>query len=221
MLDADNNQTTGYCINLGGYYPTTCGTDLHFEIEMYNGTFNTAHYLLHSAWDERSYQRAYEEQKRGVVTFDGPATYHPYTEWVYYDRAHPMPPDEVKRCPDGPHTLPNGAQICFVEDKAPGPFQGVMQYAFSKDDTMMEMSAPFEGFMNKSDGTPVVGMGTMLHFTMALETSGELQRDDKWSTDASWQIRGYILEPFPKNHTCPPPASPAQQIEVQQQQLMQ
>lgn len=32
---------------------------------------------------------------------------------------------------------------------------------------------------------------------MALETSGELQAKGEWSTDGTWQIRGYILEPFP------------------------
>jgi len=197
ILDADNNQTTGYCLNLGGYYPTTCGNDLHFEIEMYNGSFNTAHYLLHSAWDNATYLIAYEQQKKGIVTFNGPAEYRPYTEWVYYDAKHPMSPDEVKRCRDGPHKLPNGGQICFVKDEVGGPFKGVMSYAFDRGDTMVEMAAPFEGFLNKLDGTPVIGMGTMLHFTMALETSGELQREGKWSTDASWQIRGYVLEPFP------------------------
>jgi len=33
---------------------------------------------------------------------------------------------------------------------------------------------------------------------MALETSGELQQQRIWSTDATWQLRGYTVDPFPQ-----------------------
>jgi len=54
------------CVLVGGYYPTTCGTDVHFELEMFNGSFNTAHYLLHAAWDNTTGYISYEQQKQVV-----------------------------------------------------------------------------------------------------------------------------------------------------------
>ena len=34
----DNDWATVYCVGTGGYYPSVCGIDMAFEIEMYNGT---------------------------------------------------------------------------------------------------------------------------------------------------------------------------------------
>ena len=38
-------------------------------------------------------------------------------EWVYWDYANPITPAEIAACSDGPFVLPNGAVICFVQDK--------------------------------------------------------------------------------------------------------
>ena len=53
------NNTTGYWINGGGYYPTASGFDRNFEIEFYNGTYNQDYYLDHAVNndDETSYLR--------------------------------------------------------------------------------------------------------------------------------------------------------------------
>ena len=40
----------------------------------------------------------------------------PYTEWVFWSKNKPMSADDLARCPDH-HVLPNGDEICFVEDK--------------------------------------------------------------------------------------------------------
>src|SRR5256885_2177829 len=37
-----------------------------------------------------------------------------------------------------------------------------MNYAFSKDDHEVEISAPMEGFMNYPDGSPVIKLGKMV-----------------------------------------------------------
>jgi len=60
----------------GGYFPSSCGFDLHAELELYNGSVNTAHYLLHAANDTASYNRSYNEALQGIVTFAPGATYH-------------------------------------------------------------------------------------------------------------------------------------------------
>jgi len=196
-IDMDNYEPTGYCLCEGGYYPTSCGYDMHFELEMYNGSFNTAHYLLHSMQNQTEYDFEYEQQKQGLVSFRN-ATYHPYTEWVYYSKENPPSPQESARCPDGPHTLPNGDLICFVEDKVNGPFQGVMQFAFSEDKTEVEFSAPYIGFMNlavaEGEPQPAIKLGDTVTIAMMLETSSQYSVPSTlWSTDGAWPIRGYHL----------------------------
>jgi len=200
MLDVDNNVTTGICSNLGGYYPFTCGVDINFEIEMYNGSFNSAYYILHSmqADNTTEYNEARQDQMKGIVSLGpktGEAGYRPYTEWAYWYPKDPVPKDEQSRCPDGPYKLPDGAHICFVEDKVNGPFLGSMKYAFSKDNTSVEIAAPTAGFLKFSDGTPVVKIGTVMSITFALETSGEFSIPSEWISDSSWTIRGYAVEP--------------------------
>jgi len=194
MLDADVYIPTGYCSNEGGYYPPGCGYDLHFELEMYNGTMNTAHVILHSMKSEAEYEAARQQQMEGIVNF-GPADYHPYTEWVYWDAENPITPEESEHCPDGPHVLPNGDQICFVHDECGClGLQGVMEYAFSSDWTMVEMSAPFRMFMSHPSGRPVIHLGQKVNVMFALETSGQYSTPDRWVSDASWPIFGYLLE---------------------------
>jgi hypothetical protein len=96
----DNNQGTGYCVGTGGYFPSVCGIDMAFEIEFYNGTFNTEHFLLHAAKDEAEKILDMNDQKQGkkmleflnnliggkgvVRLADSVIGYKPYTEWVYW-----------------------------------------------------------------------------------------------------------------------------------------
>ncbi len=87
-------------ISLGGYYPTSRGWDLQFELELYNGIFsnnyptqstgsmNTAHYLLHACNDTQSFDEQKDLNKQGLISLhliETLATYHPYTEWVMWD----------------------------------------------------------------------------------------------------------------------------------------
>jgi len=196
MLDVDTYIPTGYCTNEGGYYPPACGYDMHFELEMFNGTMNTAHLILHSMTSPAQYEAAKQDQKEGIVNL-GPADYKPYTEWVYWSSSQPPTPQEVANCPDGPFTLPNGDIICFVMDKCGcHGLQGMMQYAFSKDWTSVEFSAPFRTFMKHPSGEPVLGLGQKVNVMFALETSGEYSSpSDAWISDASWPIFGYVLDP--------------------------
>jgi len=192
-LDVDNDQSTGYCVGTGGYYPSICGIDMAFEIEMYNGTFNTQHFLLHSTTDE-GYNKAMADQKMGKVELATAIVgYKPYQEWVY-----DITEDEAKRCAEqidnkteGPYTLPTtGKKICFVTDKCTGPFQGSSRHAFSEDGKELEMSVEIEAFLLLTTSTPdklkptiPIGSSIMAHFT--LEASGELAVPLEWSSDAT------------------------------------
>jgi len=46
-IDVDDNDTTGYPLKDGGYYPNSKGYDMNMEVEFYNGEFNTGHYINH------------------------------------------------------------------------------------------------------------------------------------------------------------------------------
>jgi hypothetical protein len=130
----------------GGYYPEGCGFDFHFEIEMYNGTFNTAHVILHSMNNNASYMAARAQQEKGITELGGNATfivaYKPYTEWVYYDKKHPMSDDEKSRCPDGPFYYGDSESICFVEDKVCGQILGpsVLHLSFCREGVCFKSS---------------------------------------------------------------------------------
>eukprot|EP00697_Spironema_sp_BW2_P005731 gnl/Spiro4/17991_TR9599_c0_g1_i1.p1 gnl/Spiro4/17991_TR9599_c0_g1~~gnl/Spiro4/17991_TR9599_c0_g1_i1.p1 ORF type:complete len:400 (+),score=91.56 gnl/Spiro4/17991_TR9599_c0_g1_i1:123-1322(+) len=209
-MDIDNDYSTGYCLCEGGYYPNACGYDIQFELEMYNGTFNTAHYLLHAMVNESQLTEArFLAIHKGEV-FLAPAHYDLYTEWVYYD-PNTITPEERARCTDGPHTLPNGAAICFVADKANGPFSGIMDHAFDEARHQVEIKAPYRGFLNRN-GKPVLGLGQKVTVVMMLEGSGEYSSPNSWCTDAAYPIRGYVFEPPP-----PAPALPQSTAQPQKQ----
>lgn len=182
----------------GGYYPDTCGYDLNFEIEMYNGTFNLAHVILHAMQNDTQYQNAVADQKNNTVRL-AYATYKPYTQWVYWDDTTPITDEEKARCPpgNGPFYLPgeNHPVICFVFDKCNCGFKGVMDYAFSEDLHSIEFSVPFKSFMNFPDGQPVIKLGKRMTVAFTLEHSSQNSAPEEWVSDASWPIRGYILEP--------------------------
>jgi len=60
----------------GGYWPSFCGADIHVEVEMYNGSFNTGHFVLHSMneTDPDAREKAEEDHKNGFLRL-GPTGY--------------------------------------------------------------------------------------------------------------------------------------------------
>jgi hypothetical protein len=189
-INIDNNDTTGFWLGEGGYYPTAPGFDAHFEIEYYNGTYNQGSYLDHGAnsTNETSYLREQNMQNKFIVR---PATYHHYTQYIYYD-TNPTP-DEVKRCFDGPYTLPtpyNNHYICFTKDMVPGPYSGIVTYARSNKGNELEMRAPFLGFLlNQDTGLPTLQLGMTINISVSLETSPEYSIPQTWCSDASKVIQ--------------------------------
>ena len=167
------------------------GIDMAFELELYNGTLNTAHYLLHNMVNDAQKPPVEALNKQGKVFFD-PAGYRPYTEWVYYSPEHPPSPEEAARCSagpsnlsSGPFKLPDGSWICFVMDKCHGPFLGAMKTAYSKDGTELEISAPFAGFLRTLDGKNAIREDMVVTVQFSLETSGQLSSTGDWTTDAT------------------------------------
>lgn len=200
-MNMDNNDMTGYCTYGGGYLPNACGSDMAFEIEMYNGSVNTGHVLLHARWNGSETSTQQEEQKQGVVTLAGPAQYKNYTQWVYWTADAPPTAEEAARCTagqaipegqqgrtEGPYTLPSGATICFVSDKCNGRFTGALQYAFSPDFTQLELSIPFEAFMKTANGTALLSLGKSVMVQGTMETSPELcdSTPKNWASDATF-----------------------------------
>ena len=82
---------------MGGYYPSQCGVDVAFELEMYDNRLNTAHYLQHSLEKQSDVDNAMKMNKEGLQYF-APATYKPYTEYVYWTADAPPTRDERERC---------------------------------------------------------------------------------------------------------------------------
>ncbi|MBX7258887.1 MAG: hypothetical protein K1Y02_21165, partial [Candidatus Hydrogenedentes bacterium] len=134
-LDVDQNDTTGYWLNEGGYYPTSSGYDMNMEVEFYDAAFNTGHYLNHGCLDETEYLQAQDDQSNGFIIVKA-GTYDWYTQWVWWD----TPQGNL-----GEITLPDGhSTIMWVEDRGP-VYQGIIEIAVSADGHEAEMKAPFRG----------------------------------------------------------------------------
>ena len=184
-IDVDDDDTTGYWLHEGGYYPTSRGYDMNMEIEFYDGEFNTGHYLNHGARNELELERAIQDQLQGLVRVL-PGSYDFYSQWVWWNDLE-----------SGEHPLPDdGASITMVEDRGP-VHQGVLRAALSPDGHQIEMVAPFEGFMKDSKGRPIVSIGKTLDVSFSLEASGELAPDRDWASDTAHPIVSYRLEGAP------------------------
>ncbi|CAF3788425.1 unnamed protein product [Rotaria sp. Silwood1] len=189
-VNIDMNDTTGYWLHEGGYYPTAPGFDGNFEIEFYNGTFNQNYCLDHAAntTNENNYTR--EENIQNRFSFRR-AYYDYYTEYVYW-REKPTP-DETKRCLDGPYELPapyDNHYVCFSQDRAPGPFNGIITYARSAKGNELEMRAPFQGFLlNKDTGLPTLQLGMTVNISLSLETTEEYSIPQDWASDTTATIQ--------------------------------
>ena len=64
-IDVDQDDTTGYWLHEGGYWPTSSGYDVNMEIEFYQGRYNHASYLNHGCNDTNSYNEAYMANIQG------------------------------------------------------------------------------------------------------------------------------------------------------------
>ncbi len=184
-LDVDNSLTTGYPVHEGGYYPTSAGYDMNMEVEFYDGTFNTGHYLNHGALNQTELDAALQDQTNGIVRVL-PGTYDYYSQWVWFD----SPGTGMYRLP----APDDNASITFVADKGP-VYQGIIRIALSPDKHEAEMVAPFRGFMRSPGGDPIMAMGKTIGISISLEASPELspQPNTKWASDTGNPILGYYL----------------------------
>ena len=195
-MDVDHNDTTGYPLHEGGYYPTTSGYDMNSEIEFYNGTFNTGNYLNHGATDQASLNQAFKDQSSGEYDpalanqetqgpYDPgfvrvvPGTYDYYSEWVYKEN------DPANNGRDS---------VTFVRDKGP-VVDGIIRESTSADGHELEMVVPYKGFLVDQSGQQIVSPGKILDLSFSLEASGELAPGNEWASNTADPLNNYRLTP--------------------------
>lgn len=189
-VNMDKNDTTGYWLHGGGYFPSAPGFDGNFEIEFYNGTYNQDYYLDHAAnnTDEVIYLKEQNKQNQFIFL---PGDYKYYTQYVYW--THQPTTNEIERCLDGPYQLPypsNESYICFSRDAIPGPFDGMITYARSEKGNELEMRGPFKGFLlNKDTGLSTLQLGMTINISLTLETSPEYSLPQSWCSDTAQTIQ--------------------------------
>lgn len=173
-IDVDRDDATGYNLHEGGYYPTTDGYDVNAEIEFFDGSHNTAHYLNQAADDSESLALAFQEQSRGrfINNRDGPypagtialrhGHYDFYTQWVYHA-------DDT---------------ITFVRDKGP-IVTGIATAKTSADGHQLEACFPLKGFLPTKSGKLLITPGDTVDLSFSLEASGELAAGQDWASDTA------------------------------------
>ncbi|MEX2306104.1 MAG: hypothetical protein WD738_00830 [Pirellulales bacterium] len=187
-IDVDNNNTTGYDLSDGGYYPSSNGYDMNMEIEYYDGAFNTGHYINHGAPSDSDEDLAplIAQQNQGIVDVL-PGSYDGYTQWVMFGDST-----------SGVQDLNDGTSITYVSDKGP-VVQGIIEAAISPDGHELEMVAPFVGFMSYPGaqpgqrGDPIMALGRTIDISFSLESSPELFDNGEWASDTAAPIVGYFL----------------------------
>jgi len=178
-IDVDNNDSTGYPLQEGNYWPNSTGYDMNMEIEFYDGTFNTGHYIHHDFMNEAELTAGAADLANHVIRL-GPGTYENYLQWVVF--------------PD----------TSFVEVSDRGPVvQGIITVAVSPDGHEAEMKAPMWGFFWDAEGVPIVKLGNTIDISFSLEGSGELSESaieagytgtkSIWASDTADPIVGYRL----------------------------
>lgn len=185
-IDVDQDDSTGYWLDEGGYYPSTRGYDVNAELEWFDAQINTGHYLNHGARDESELLAAFLEQTQGKYVKDNdgpypagtltvkPGTYKFYTQWVYHEND----------------------TITIVRDKGPA-IPGIVRFALSKDRHEVEAQFPYKGFLKDPSGNPTVALGRTLDISFSLEASGEFTQSHEWSSDTGDPIEKYTLTPPP------------------------
>jgi len=185
-IDVDNDDTTGYWLHEGGYYPTSHGYDIYMGIEFYDGRFNNGRYVNHGARNQAELNQAFLDQRSGIVRVR-PGSYDWHTEWVWFDDLsgeHQLPP------PD------DAASITFIVCQGP-PYDGIVEGALSADSRELEMMGPFRGWMRHPGGTPIMKLDNTIDISFSLEASGELAPGGTWASDTAEPIIGYRLDPPP------------------------
>ena len=153
-IDVDDNDTTGYPLREGGYWPDSKGYDMNMEVEFYQGAYNTGHYLNHEYISKADYEANWENDlAQGIVRL-APGTYDWYSQWVMF--------------PDSSYVV--------VKDKGP-VYQGIIEIAVSEDGHEAEMSAPFWGFLKTPEGENIIDVNRNIIVSASLEASGELSEE--------------------------------------------
>lgn len=191
-IDVDHSDDTGYWLHEGGYAPTSRGYDMNMELEFFDGSWNTGHYLSHDALSEDAQLQDTLDLTNGQ--YDGisdgpyppgfvqpaPGNYPDYTQWVYHD---------------------NDA-LTLVSDRGP-VVPGIMSMALSPDGHEIEFRAPFKGFLNNESGEPNMALGKTIDVSFSLEASGKLVPGGTFGSDTGDPILGYYL-----GMAVPEPATP-------------
>ncbi|MFZ1289401.1 MAG: T9SS type A sorting domain-containing protein [Melioribacteraceae bacterium] len=153
-IDVDDNDTTGYPLREGGYFPDSKGYDMNMEVEFYNGEYNTGHYLNHEYISEEDYNANWENDlSQGIVRL-APGTYDWYSQWVMFE----------------------DSTYVVVEDKGP-VYYGIIKIAVSEDGHEAEISAPFWGFLKTPEGKNLIDVNQNIKVSASLEGSGELSEE--------------------------------------------
>ena len=153
-VDVDDNDTTGYPLRQGGYWPDSKGYDMNMEVEFYDGTYNTGHYLNHEYLTKADYEANWENDlAQGIVRL-APGSYDWYSQWVMFE----------------------DSSYVVVEDKGP-VYQGIITIAVSEDGHEAEMAAPFFGFLKTPEGDNIVDVNRNIIVSASLEASGELSEE--------------------------------------------
>ena len=179
-IDVDNNDSTGYFLEEGGYWPNSGGYDMNMEVEFYNGEFNTGHYIHHDFLTEADLVQGSVDLHNYIIRL-GPGTYDNYLQWVVF--------------PD--------SSIIEVSDRGP-VYQGIIEVAVSPDGHEAEMKAPMWGFFWDENGEPIISLGDTIDISFSLEGSGELSesaleagyngKKTVWGSDTADPIEDYVLE---------------------------
>ncbi|TFG96930.1 MAG: T9SS type A sorting domain-containing protein, partial [Calditrichales bacterium] len=159
------NDTTGYRLKEGGYYPDSDGYDMNMEVEFYDGGYNTGHYINHEfTSDYLVNTKGLEDLANGVVDL-APGIYDYYTQWVTF--------------PDSSYVL--------VSDKGPVIY-GIISIAVSPDGHEAEIKAPMWGFLKTPAGENIIEQGRKIKVSASLEASGELseQANDPTGNTSVW-----------------------------------
>ena len=179
-IDVDDDDRTGYPLQEGNYWPNSTGYDMNMEVEFYDGSFNTGHYILHAFLGETELTQGRDELAKHQIRL-APGNYDDYLQWVVF--------------PDSSFT--------YVSDRGPVIENGIIKAAVSVDGHEAEMRAPMWGFYRKLNNEPVVKLGNTVDISFSLEGSGELSEEalqlgyggkkSLWGSDTAEPIVGYTL----------------------------
>ena len=179
-IDVDDNDTTGYRLKEGGYYPDSRGYDVNMEVEFYDGAYNTGHYINHEFLTAQQLnEQGPVDLANGVIDL-APGTYDYYTQWVTFE----------------------DSSYVMVEDRGP-VYYGIITIAVSPDGHEAEIKAPMWGFLKTPEGVPIIDFGYTIDVSASLEGSGELseQLNDPtgshtaWGSDTAEPFKYTVIDP--------------------------